>query len=63
MLCPNCYQRGNHLGESEIVFERVEIEHWQRMEQTVLARIEARVRTYSCRDMTQEELRALVPSL
>ena len=63
MLCPNCYQRGNHLGESEIVFERAEREHWQRMEQTVHARIEARVRIYSCQDMTQEELRALVPSL
>lgn len=63
MLCPNCYQRGNHLGETEVSFSDEEREHWEWMQYALLRRIEEQVKVYSAQNMTQEELRSLVPSL
>jgi len=63
MLCPSCYRRGNHLGEPEVSLNETERVHWRRMEQALHRRIEEKVRTYSSKDMSQEELRALVPSM
>lgn len=63
MLCSSCYQRGNHLGEPEVSLNETEIVHWRRMEQALHRRIEEKVRIYSSKDMSQEELRALVPSM
>lgn len=63
MLCPSCHQKGSHLGECEVMFDKTELAKWARMDQMIHNRIEEGVRIYSCRDMTQEELRSLVPSL
>jgi hypothetical protein len=63
MLCPSCYQRGNHLGETEGSFSDTERAHWEWMEYALLRRIEEQVKVYSAQNMTQEELRMLVPSL
>jgi predicted dithiol-disulfide oxidoreductase (DUF899 family) len=63
MLCFNCHQKGNHLGEPEVSFDETERAHLNRMEREFHRRIQWRVRVYSSQDMTQEELRSLVPSL
>ena len=63
MLCSNCHQKGMHLGETEVSFDETERAHWEKMERELHGRIQERVRIYSTQDMTQEELRALVPSL
>jgi len=63
MLCSNCHKKGKHLGEPEVSFGEAERAHWERMERALHGRIEGRIRIYSTQDMTQEELRALVPSL
>ena len=63
MLCPSCYQRGNHLGETEVSFSDEERAHWEWMQYALLRRIEEQVKVYSSQNMTQEELRSLVPSL
>jgi len=63
MLCSHCHQKGNHLGEPEVSFGKSENLHWQSMERKLQGQIKGRIRIYSSQDMTQEELRALVPSL
>jgi hypothetical protein len=63
MLCPGCYQRGNHLGETEVSFSDEERAHWEWMQYALLRRIEEQVKVYRSQNMTQEELRSLVPSL
>jgi hypothetical protein len=63
MLCPSCYQRGNHLGETEVSFSDTERAHWEWMQYALLKRIAEQVKVYSFQNMTQEELRSLVPSL
>ena len=63
MLCSSCYKYGNHLGEPDISFTETEIEHWGRMERELQRRIKERIHLYSSKDMSQEELRSLVPSL
>ena len=63
MLCSNCYQKGNHLGEPEVSFSETERAHWERMERELHRRIEEGIKIYSSQDMSQEELRSLVPSL
>ena len=63
MLCSNCHKKGKHLGEPEVSFGEAERAHWERMERALHGRIEGRIRIYSTQEMTQEELRALVPSL
>jgi ribosomal protein L24E len=63
MLCSNCHQRGNHLAESELSFGETERAHWERMERELHGRVEGRIRIYSSQEMSQEELRSLVPSL
>lgn len=63
LLCPSCYQKESHLGEPDICFSETEIAHWERMEQSLLKEIESEVLVYSAQEMTQEELRSLVPSL
>jgi hypothetical protein len=63
MLCSNCHQQGNHLGEPELSFDEAERAHWERVERELHGRIEERIRIYSSQEMSQEELRSLVPSL
>ena len=62
MLCSSCHQRGKHLAESELSFDEAESAHWQRMEQELRELIEGEIRSYSSQEMSQEELRSLVPS-
>ena len=61
MLCSTCHKR--HLAESEASLDEAERAHWERLERELHGRIEGNVRIYSSKDMTQEELRSLVPSL
>ena len=49
--------------ELEISFHEAETLHWERMERELQRRIEEKIRIYNSKGMTQEELRALVPSL
>jgi hypothetical protein len=63
MLCPGCYQRGNHLGEIRVSLNDTERAHWKWMQYALLKRIEEQVKVYSSQNMTQEELLSLVPSL
>jgi hypothetical protein len=63
MLCSTCHERGNHLAEPEASLDEAERAHWERMVRELHGRIEGNVRIYSSQDMTQEELRSLVPSL
>ena len=63
MLCPSCYKKGNHLGETEVSLNATERAHWEWMQDALLRRIEEQVKVYSYQNMTQEELRSLVPSL
>jgi hypothetical protein len=63
MLCSACHKRGNHLEESEASLDEAERARWERLERELHGRIEGNVRIYSSDDMTQEELRSLVPSL
>ena len=63
MLCPGCYQRGNHLGETEVSFNDTERAHWVLMHYALLRRIKDHEKVYNAQNLTQEELRSLVPSL
>ena len=63
MLCFTCHEEGNHLAEPEASLEEAERAHWERLELELRGRIEGNMRIYSSQDMTQEELRSLVPSL
>ena len=63
MLCATCHEEGNHLAESEAFFDEAERAHWERLELELRGRIEGNIRIFSSQDMTQEELRSLVPSL
>ena len=63
MLCPSCYKKGNHLGETGVPFDDKERAHWEWMQYALLRRIEEQIKVYSYQNMTQEELRSLVPSL
>ena len=56
-------RKGNHLAEPETSFNQAERAHWERLVRELHGRIEGNVRIYSSKDMTQEELRSLVPSL
>ncbi|NIQ89595.1 MAG: hypothetical protein GWN93_11305 [Deltaproteobacteria bacterium] len=44
-------------------FSDEERAHWEWMQYALLRRIEEQVKVYSAQNMTQEELRSLVPSL
>jgi len=35
MLCSNCHQQGNHLGEPEVSFDEAERAHWERMDRAL----------------------------
>ena len=63
MLCVTCYQNGDYLGESDLCFDRAEMAHWQQQDRKILKRIEQKVRVFKAQDMTQKELRELVPSM
>ena len=63
MLCSTCHEQGDHLAEFEVSFDEAERVHWERLERELHGRIEGNIRIYSSEDMTQEELRSLVPSL
>jgi hypothetical protein len=62
MLCADCYQIGDFIGEPNICIDAEERARWNKAEQTVLRRLEGQVRVYSAQDMTQQELGSLVPS-
>jgi hypothetical protein len=64
LLCEQCYHHGDNIGESDVaIFYTENRANWEEREQRILERIRGKVRVYSSRDMTQEELRDLVPSL
>jgi len=64
LLCERCYDQGDNIGESDVaIFYTENRANWEEREQRILERIRSKVRVYSSRDMTQEELRELVPSL
>ena len=63
MLCRSCHQRGSNLGEVDPSFDAKERAHWKQAEQALLNRINAQVRVFKAGDMSQKDLRALVPSL
>ena len=63
MLCPSCYTKGNHLGETDVSFSDEERAHWEWMQYALLKRIAEQVKVYSSQNMTQEDLSSLVPSL
>ena len=63
MLCSTCHEGGNHLEEPEASFDETERAHWERLERELHGRLQGNIRIYSSRDMTQEELRSLVPSM
>jgi hypothetical protein len=63
MLCSTCHEKGNHLAEPEVSFDKAERAHWEKMERKLHRRIAKRIRIYNSQDMSQEELRTLVPSL
>jgi hypothetical protein len=63
MLCSTCHEEGNHLADPEASLEEAERAHWERLELELRGRIEGNIRIFSSQDMTQEELRSLVPSL
>ena len=62
MLCLRCYQNDANLGERGW-FSFSDQTNWQGREQAIRMQIENKVRVYSAQELTQEELRALVPSL
>ena len=63
MLCLNCHQKGSNLGEVDPSFDEKERARWKQAEQALLNRIKAQVRVFKAADMSQKDLRALVPSL
>jgi len=63
MLCSICYLQGDNCGEQEVViFDTSSRAHWERKEKEIIKRLEGRVRVYSAKRMTQQELSSLVPS-
>ena len=64
MLCLECYHNEANIGERvAFLIDTARRADWERREQAIKLRIKQKVRVYSAQDMTQEELRALVPSL
>ena len=64
LLCKQCYRQGENIGEQDVtIFHTEHRENWEEEERTILEGIREKVRVFSSRDMTQEELRELVPSL
>jgi hypothetical protein len=63
MLCSSCHKEGNYLPEPEVSFDEKERAHWETMERKIHRRIAEGIRIYNSQDMSQEELRTLVPSL
>jgi ribosomal protein L24E len=63
MLCLNCYLRADTFGETVICFTNREKGNWQRKERELINRLEGHIRVFSSKNMTQAELRALVPSI
>ncbi|UCG11916.1 MAG: hypothetical protein JSU72_15565 [Deltaproteobacteria bacterium] len=63
MLCLECHIRGDNLREPSTWFDETDRALWESGNKAMLKRLEEQVRVFSSDDMTQEELRALVPSL
>ena len=63
MLCLYCYHNEANLGERIAWFNATMRVAWEQREEAIRLRIVEKVRVYSAQDMTQEELRALVPSI
>ena len=57
------FRKLTNRAESEASLGEAERAHWERLERELHGRIEGNIRIYSSQDMTQEELRSLVPSL
>jgi hypothetical protein len=62
MLCAICCKIGDSIGEKDICFDEEDRARWNKAKQTILKRLEAKVRVYSAQNMTQQELSSLVPS-
>ena len=64
MLCLDCYNNETNIGERvAFLLDAKGRAGWEEREQAIRLRIKEKVRVYSAQDMTQDELRALVPSL
>ena len=63
MLCLHCYHNEANLGERIAWLNATMRAAWEQREEAIRLRILEKVRVYSAQDMTQQELRALVPSL
>ena len=63
MLCLECYYGADTLGESYPIFDETDNRHLEYRQQVLRKGLEEKVRVYSTKDMTQEELKLLVPSL
>ena len=64
MLCMECYHNEANIGERvPFLLDAAIRADWEQQEQAIRLRIKKKVRIYSAQNMTQEELRALVPSL
>ena len=64
MLCLDCYHNEANIGEpAAFLLDAIGRTVWEQRERAIKLRIEEKVRVYSAQEMTQEELRALVPSL
>ena len=63
MLCLDCYNNETNIGERvAFLLDAKGRAVWEEREQAIRLRIREKVIVYSAQDMTQEELRALVPS-
>lgn len=63
LLCMECFHNGDSLREPVDRFNESENGRLERGSEAARLRLESQVRVYSAKDMTQEELRSLVPSL
>ena len=64
MLCLECHQNESNIGERVAFFlDASRRADWERRDEAIKLRLNEKVRVYSAQHMTQEELRALVPSL
>ena len=59
----DCFQNGESLAEPIGCFNESDNLRLKQGSEAARLRLEAQVRVYSAKEMTQEELRSLVPSL
>ena len=63
LLCKECFHNGDSLTEPIARFGESDNLRLEQGSEAARLRLAAKVRVYSARNMTQEELRSLVPSL